>query len=1015
MLDQSRHTFEEALLNGRFLININNLVSAPGRTGIQRVCYEFCTRWPHIENTIPFVELGPDRIGLLGPEVFEDIRKLFEQDDEVLGAVQARDPSLRMEPNAGWIGLISARNRIVFEVSVQAALDACRAVISLEESLNLDFYAFAARYRPEKIFNLCHDFLVWTHGQHFNVNWDSADNILLSLENRRRYRNNFFTSTAMREQYVTRINPGDDRDYFVIPPGADGLGRTYRKGEPASNEFVVVGTLEPRKQPILILEAFEALNSDGHAANLCFAGRMGWLTADDKQRLLKAFSDYPWVRWVDGPDDEVLRGLMQNARATIYLSLAEGFGSPPVESLALGTPCIVSAIIPSVLDMQPNGQVRIAPNDGSALLKAVRRLMDDTVVRALQDEIETLALPTWQGFVDGVASMIEERAPACGDPQPLGYAQTLELLRSLAQMRELSREGLIEGVLRALNPDVSSLEISRVQDEARSAAWTNVDVVLNLASRPSNGGIPSAFVRRSLQDKLGLPALQSGPWREWQAQFRAICREPDYRHYVKRVFAELHERNIDGSELESHLPDREVSHTRLHLLIEALESQEFRNRTETLIRANAPAEYFDAVEVKTIAWKLSALASLSAETAVDRALLIDDVEVFIQTASLDLTSQLPSQDQQILWRGWASRPRGRYLVLLQILTSRACLLKVMDPRVHLELIHDIARRAGVAGRSKLTPLQLAARLAKASGETTISFPGREAITGEGVAGRDGGVDRLIALRQNPSSALALATVWAMASGRAEWCGRLLGWARAQLPDILAQASSLDDGSVDSLNGFLRSAVGRPPSVEEGWILSRHEGGKEPVVGCLAILLCGLRRGELVNLADAMGQILHHADLIIEKADTIEALAACLEAVGPERVGQVFRTETRAPQASEPTGTRSAQELREIHFQDHADGDVSSVDQLLALEGEALVRMAYKKLLLREADSGGLANYVGLLNAGRSKAAVVRSLALSEEGRAKSVQLRGLQALLDASVVEGRRRKRGWKRLLRLKL
>lgn len=1013
MSDQSRYAFEESLLKGRFLININNLVSAPARTGIQRVCYEFCTRWPHIENTIPFVELGADRIGLLGPEVFEDIRKLFEQDDAVLGVVQAQNPSLRMEPNLGWIGLISARNRILFDVSARAALDACRAVISLEESLNLDFYSFASRHRPEKVFNLCHDFLVWTHAQHFNVNWDSADNIVLSLENRRRYRNNFFTSTATREQYVSRINPGDDRDYYVVPPGADGLGRTYRQDVPESNEFVVVGTLEPRKQPIQILEAFEKLNSGDHVARLCFAGRMGWLEANDKRRLLKAFADYPWLRWVDGPDDEVLRLLVQNSRATIYLSLAEGFGSPPVESLALGTPCIVSAVIPSVRDMQPNGQLRIAPDDGAALVEAVRSLLDDAVVRTLQEEIEALTLPTWQGFVDGIVAMIDERTLGDSYKPPLTYAQSLDLLRSLAQMREFSREALVEGILRALDPSISRLGVSRVQDEASSAAWNNVDVVLSLAARRSCGEIPSAFLSEALQDKLDLTVLQPAAWREWQAQFREICREPDYQKYVKRVFAEILGRNVGGDELESHLPDREVSYTRLHLLAEALGSEEFRAREEGLARARGPAEYFDAVNVKSIAWKSRALASLFAETAVDRALLIDDVEGFIRTASLDLMSQLPSQEQDTLWRSWASRPRGRYLVLLQILTSRACLLKVVDARVHLELIHDVARRAGVAQLQKLTPLQLAARVAKASNGATI-ISGREAILGEGNAGRDSSIDRLMALQKSQSSALAFATVWAMASGRAECCEKLFDWVRLQLKDVLGSSPAPADISTDNLDRFFCANIGRQATKEELRVLESFRGSGGRRVECMAILLAGLRRGELLNLADVICRILDNADLLFDESDMIEGFVASLEAVWSERVGQVFFVERRGG-GTEDSHTGVMQDLTQIHFQKHADGDVSSVEEILALDGEAFVRMAYKKILLRDADSGGLATYVGLLNAGKGKAAVIRSLALSEEGRTKKSQIPGLQALLGAGVVEGRKRKRAWKRLLRLKL
>lgn len=1017
MSDHNARAFGKALLGGRFLINVNNLVSAPARTGIQRVCYEFCTRWPHIENTVPFVELGPNRIGVLTPAVFEDIRNLFEHDDPVLGLVQAEKPTLRMEPNVGWLGLISARNRIAFEVDADVALDACRAVISLEESLNLDFYSFAARYRPEKIFNLCHDFLVWTHAQHFNVKWDHADNILISLENRRRYRNNFFTSTAMRKQYVSRINRGDEREYFVIPPGADGFGRTYRQQVPVSDEFVVVGTLEPRKQPIQILEAFERLNADGHVASLCFAGRMGWLAVQDRQRLLKAFESYPWLRWVDGPNDEALRNLMQNSRATIYLSLAEGFGSPPVESLALGVPCIVSTVIPSVLDMPANGQVRIEPEDGAALVDAVRALLDDAAVLTLQKEIETLPLPRWQGFVDGIVAMVEERAPLRDEQQPLSYAQSLSLLCALGQMREISRDQLIEAILKAVTPDAGWIQVARVHDEAKNAGWTNVDVVLNLAAQMPAGTIPAAFVQAAVQSNLAVEGLRPDNWRNLQSWFRGLLREPEYRLYICRIFSELHGRSADAGELEAQLPDSEVSQTRLRALMEALGSEEYSTRQARMAQERAPDGYFDRVEVQSTVWMKGALTSLANEVAVDRALLIEDDFSFIETASLDLMAQLPSQEQALLWRGWASTQQGRYRVLLGMLTSRACLLKVSDAQVHLELVHDVARRAGLASRHKMTALQLAGHVARALSFSASSEPfDLGMLIDDGDIGRDGGIGRLIERQDKRDQAVAFATLWLMASGRAEWNEALLNWAGAQLNGPAGDKSSVPPFLMKSSTEQFRVAFGRSATSEELLVLSEQGEGLDVRVKCLAVLVAGVRRGELANISGALRAIADEAAVVVAEAEMIEHLSIALEAAAPRRFGEMFRTVRAEPNAYvDNDKDEPAAKAPYVQLQAHADGDISSLEQLLALDGEDFVRRAYKKILLREADGSGLATYLNLLRSGKGKPAVVRSLALSEEGRSKGAQLLGLQPFLDSPPDRLAKRKKGWKRLFRLDL
>ncbi|GAW42082.1 Glycosyl transferases group 1 [Brevundimonas sp. SH203] len=1017
MSGNNARAFAKALLDGRFLINVNNFVAWPARTGIQRVCYEFCTRWPHIGNTVPFVELGPDRIGILTPDVFEDIRNMFEHDDPVLRRVQAESPTLGMEPNVGWLGLISAKNRIAFEVDADIALDVCRAVISLEESLNLDFYSFAARYRPEKIFNLCHDFLSWTHAQHFNIKWDHADNVVISLENRRRYRNNFFTSTAMREQYITRINRGDGRDYYVIPPGADGLGRSYRQQVPVSDEFVVVGTLEPRKQPIQILEAFERVNSDGHIASLCFAGRMGWLAAEDRRRLLKAFETYPWLRWVDGPDDEALRSLMQNSRATIYLSLAEGFGSPPVESLALGVPCIVSAVIPSVLDMPANGQVRIKPEDGAALVDAVRGLLDDASVLTLQKEIETLPLPRWQGFVDGIVAMIEERAPLRDDQQPLSYAQSLSLLCALGQMREISRDRLIKAILKAVKPDVGWIQVARVQDEARAVGWTNVDVVLNLAAQMPAGTMPAAFVQAAVQSNLAVQGLRPDHWRSLQSWFRGLLREPEYRLYVGRIFSDLHGRSADAAELEAQLPDSEMSQTRLRALMEALGSKEYATRQAHLAQERAPDGYFDRVEVQSTVWMKGALTSLANEVAVDRALLIEDDFSFIETASLDLMAQLPSQEQVLLWRGWASTQQGRYRVLLGMLTSRACLLKVIDAQVHLELVHDVARRAGLASRQKMTALQLAGHVVRALSSSVSSEPfDLGMLIDDGDVGRDGGIGRLIERQDKRDQAVAFATLWLMASGRAEWNEALLNWAGAQLNSPAGDKSSLTLLLTASSTEQFRAAFGRSATSEELLVLSEQGEGLDVRVKRLAVLVTGARLGELADISEALRTVADEAAMVVAEVEAIERLSVALEAAAPRRFGQVFRTVRSEPDACVENGKdEGAAKVPDVQLQAHADGDISSLEQLFALDGEDFVRRAYKKILLREADGGGLATYLNLLRSGKGKPAVVRSLALSEEGRSKGSQLFGLQPFLDSTPDRPAKRKKGWKRLFRLKL
>jgi glycosyltransferase involved in cell wall biosynthesis len=98
------------------------------------------------------------------------------------------------------------------------------------------------------------------------------------------------------------------------------------------------------------------------------------------------------------------------ARATIYVSEAEGYGLPPVESLAVGVPVIVSASCPSVAMLEPSGMRRLDPVTPQAIAAAVLALEDDAVAAALWREGEMLKFGTWRDFAWMAAAWLDNDA-----------------------------------------------------------------------------------------------------------------------------------------------------------------------------------------------------------------------------------------------------------------------------------------------------------------------------------------------------------------------------------------------------------------------------------------------------------------------------------------------------------------------------------------------------------------------------------------------------------------------------
>ena len=111
----------------------------------------------------------------------------------------------------------------------------------------------------------------------------------------------------------------------------------------STNHYLLyVGAIEPRKNLTLATEVFYQLitnNSSLSALKFVIVGRAGWKN-EDVFRSIKQLGLEDRVIFTGFVEDEDLPYLYRGARLTVYLSSYEGFGLPPIESLACGTPVI---------------------------------------------------------------------------------------------------------------------------------------------------------------------------------------------------------------------------------------------------------------------------------------------------------------------------------------------------------------------------------------------------------------------------------------------------------------------------------------------------------------------------------------------------------------------------------------------------------------------------------------------------------------------------------------------------
>jgi len=112
----------------------------------------------------------------------------------------------------------------------------------------------------------------------------------------------------------------------------------------ADRPVLMVGTIEPRKNHALVLDAFERFWAAGGTAPLVVIGRRGWQCEATLRRFTAlAAAGKPFTHIGDATDAD-LQYAYRHARCLIFPSVAEGFGLPIVESLAQGLPAIASDI-----------------------------------------------------------------------------------------------------------------------------------------------------------------------------------------------------------------------------------------------------------------------------------------------------------------------------------------------------------------------------------------------------------------------------------------------------------------------------------------------------------------------------------------------------------------------------------------------------------------------------------------------------------------------------------------------
>lgn len=165
----------------------------------------------------------------------------------------------------------------------------------------------------------------------------------------------------------------------VVPHGVAPYFRPAEGALPRTGYLLTVGTLEPRKNYLRLLQALERLWARDAAPDWMLVARRGW----DYESFLERLENSKYrqrVQWIESlPDAELLRAY-QGALAFVFPSMHEGFGLAVLEAMACGVAPVVSEKTASAWLAGPSAML-VDPKKVDSIADGVERIVSGAAWR----------------------------------------------------------------------------------------------------------------------------------------------------------------------------------------------------------------------------------------------------------------------------------------------------------------------------------------------------------------------------------------------------------------------------------------------------------------------------------------------------------------------------------------------------------------------------------------------------------------------------------------------------------
>lgn len=200
----------------------------------------------------------------------------------------------------------------------------------------------------------------------------------------------------IEENKIKVIYPGVEERFKPIT-NQFVLDRVREKYKIEENFILFTGRLDPRKNIVTLIKAFHKLVYDnGLKYKLVIMGekKLDYKNLVDMIQELGVENDLIFTGYVP---DEDLPVLLSAADLFVYPSFYEGFGFPPLEAMACGTP-VISSNVSSIPEVVSDAGILIDPNSVDELVDAMYRVLTDLTLRRtlVEKGIERAKLFSWK-------------------------------------------------------------------------------------------------------------------------------------------------------------------------------------------------------------------------------------------------------------------------------------------------------------------------------------------------------------------------------------------------------------------------------------------------------------------------------------------------------------------------------------------------------------------------------------------------------------------------------------------